>query len=202
LETAAKILKKYLPEDALPQVLVLLEEYPCHLKIVNKRRTKHGDFKRFADGKVQITINNDLNRYRFLLTLIHEFAHLLTFRKHKRVKPHGREWKNNFKMLMLPFLHPDIFPDEVLTELARYLINPKASSDGDMKLSLAMRNYDAFQHKKLIFELPAQSRFFYNNRTYIKGEKRRTRYECTEVQSHKKYVFHPNAEVEPLNQQE
>ena len=101
---------------------------------------------------------------------------------------------------MLPFLHPDIFPDEVLTELARYLINPKASSDGDIKLSLAMRKYDAFQHRTLIFELPAQSRFFYNNRTFIKGEKRRTRYECTEVHSHKKYVFHPNAEVEPLNQ--
>ena len=196
METKKKILQKYLPETSVTQVMQLLTDYPCHLKIVNKRRTRHGDFKRFADGKVQITINNDLNPYRFLLTLVHEFAHLLTFKEHKRVKPHGLEWKRNFKLLMLPFLHPGIFPDEILARLASYLINPKASSDADVRLSLAMRKYDINTNKTLIFELPAQSKFHYNKRTYIKGEKRRTRYECVEVQTHKKYIFHPNAEVD------
>ncbi len=196
METKNKILSEYLPEAAVAEVLSLLDKHPCHLKIVNNRRTKHGDFKRYADGKIQITINNDLNPYRFLLTLIHEFAHLITFEEFKRVKPHGQEWKRNFKLLMLPFLNPDVFPEDILVQLARYLINPKASSDTDVNLSLRMRAYDAKSNKTPIFELPSQSKFHYNNRIYIKGEKRRTRYECIEVQSDKKYVFHPNAEVD------
>jgi SprT protein len=196
LETKNKILSEYLPEASVAEVLSLLDKYPCHLKIVNKRRTKHGDFKRYADGKIQITINNDLNPYRFLLTLIHEFAHLITFEEFKRVKPHGREWKRNFKLLMLPFLNPDVFPEDILAQLARYLINPKASSDTDVNLSLRMRAYDAKSNKTPIFEIPSQSKFHYNNRIYIKGEKRRTRYECVEVQTDKKYIFHPNAEVD------
>lgn len=196
MKTDKEILHQYLPEGSVQKVMDLIDNNPCHLKIVNKRRTKHGDFKRFADGRVQITINNDLNPYRFLLTLIHEFAHLLTFKEFKRVKPHGKEWKTNFKLLMLPFLNPTVFPEEILEQLARYLINPKASSDGDVKLGLAMRKFDQNKNKTLIFEIPTQSKFHYNNRIYIKGEKRRTRFECIEIQTDKKYVFHPNAEVD------
>ena len=196
MKTDKDILHQYLPEASVPKVLDLMNNYPCHLKIVNKRRSKHGDFKRFSDGRIQITINNDLNPYRFLFTLIHEFAHLLTFKEFKRVKPHGKEWKKNFKLLMLPFLHPAVFPEEVLEQMARYLINPRASTDADVKLSLAMREFDQNKNKTLIFEIPTQSKFHYNNRVYIKGEKRRTRFECVEVQTDKKYVFHPNAEVD------
>ena len=199
LEKKKEILQKYLPDEALNGVLDLTNEYPCHLKIVSKRKTKHGDFKRFSDGKVQITINNDLNQYRFLLTLIHEYAHLVTFQKYKKVKPHGKEWKENFKMLMLPFLHPGVFPADILHALAKYLINPKASSDGDIKLSLAFRNHDRLSDKRLIFEIPDNSRFSYRNRTFVKGRKRRTRYECVEILTHKKYIFHPHAEVDLLN---
>lgn len=177
-------------------VVEVIDRYPCHLKIVNKRRSKHGDFKRYFDGKVQITINNDLNPYRFLLTLMHEFAHLVTFQEHKSVKPHGREWKKIFKLLMLPFLRPDIFPEDILGELAHYLINPKASSDGDVKLSLAFRKYDERNDKKLIFEIPDSSKFEYRNRTFVKGKRRRTRYECIEVLTERKYIFHPHAEVD------
>lgn len=199
METKKEILQKYLPEEAMDKVVELIERYPCHLKIVQKRSTKHGDFKRFSDGKIQITINNDLNPYRFLLTLVHEYAHLVTFQEHKRVKPHGLEWKSNFKLLMLPFLSPDVFPEEILKLLARYLMNPRASSDADMNLSLAFRNYDRFTDKTLIFEIPDRSRFQYRNKTFIKGKKRRTRYECVEVFTHRKYIFHPHAEVELIN---
>lgn len=199
MKTKREILQKYLPEEAIVKVIDMTDRYPCHLKIVNKRNTKHGDFKRFSNGKVQITINNDLNPYRFLLTLVHEYAHLVTFQEFKKVKPHGAEWKNNFKLLMLPFLSLEIFPDDLLKLIANYLINPRASSDGDIKLSLCLRNYDRIKDKSLIFEIPDNSRFQYRNKTFIKGSKRRTRYECLEVLTHRKYIFHPHAEVELLN---
>ena len=177
----------------------MIDKYPCHLKIVRKRSTKHGDFKRYTDGRVQITINNDLNPYRFLITLVHEFAHLVTFQEYSKIRPHGIEWKLNFQRLMLPFLNTDVFPDEILRLLATHLIHPKASSDGDINLSMELRKYDLDTDKTLIFEIPDKSRFQYRNRTFVKERKRRSRYECIEVLTHKRYIFHPHAEVIPLN---
>ncbi|MGI9532429.1 SprT-like domain-containing protein [Lutimonas sp.] len=196
MSTKKEILERYVPAEALTLVVDMIDRYPCHLKIVNKRATKHGDFRRYTDGKIQITINNDLNPYRFLLTLVHEYAHLVTFEEYKRVKPHGAEWKRNFKMLMLPFLRPEVFPEELLAALASHLINPKASSDRDVNLSLAFRKYDGVHDQTLIFELPDNSKFQYRNRTFIKGKKRRTKFECVELLTDKKYIFHPHAEVE------
>lgn len=193
-----EILRKYLPESSVLMVFELLENYPCHLKIVKNRKTKHGDFRKFSNGDYQITINNDLNIYRFLLTLVHEMAHLLTYKKTKNVKPHGIEWKRNFQHLMLPFVNPEVYPREILPFLAKYLINPRASTDADANLSLALKQYDKLSNKSFIFEIPMDTKFTHNNRIFIRGNKRRTRYECIEVQTDKKYLFHQNAEVDKV----
>ena len=187
--------QKYIPDNAINLVQSLIEYHRINLKIVNQRQTKHGDFRQLANGKFQITINNNLNPFQFLLTLIHEIAHHTTFEKYGRIRPHGKEWKQQFQYLMLPFLNPTIFPDHMLTPLAHYLKNPKASTDSDVKLSLALKGNTAENGKNFVFELPTNCTFIFKNKMYRKGKKRKTRIECIQLTTNRLYLFNQNAEV-------
>ena len=111
------------------------------------------------------------------------------------MKPHGREWKTTFQHLMLPFLNTAVYPDNMLGLLANYLKNPKASTDSDVKLSLALRDNRAESGKSFIFELPLNAIFMFKHKKYQRGAKRRTGYECLQVDSKRVYLFHHNAEV-------
>lgn len=187
--------QKYIPEKAIPFIQFLIDEHSFDLKIVNQRQTKHGDFRKLANGKFQITVNNNLNKHQFLLTLVHEIAHHVTHQKFGRVQPHGKEWKTVFQHLMLPFLCPEIYPKQLLSHLANYLKNPKASTDSDINLSLALRAYKAEEGKYFIFELADGILFIFKNTLYKKGNKRRTRYECLNMSNKKTYLFNQNVEV-------
>lgn len=193
------ILQKYLPERAIEACLALIKDNGVHLKIVNERVTRHGDYQQLPNGKHKITVNATLNKYRFLITLVHEIAHLIAFEKFgSRIKPHGKEWKRTFQHLMLPFIRPEIFPPQLLPLLAKHFRNPKASSSTDARLSIALKSFDE-QHtdKSYVFELPLGCIFrLYNGKLYKKGNRRVKRYECVEVKTGKMYLFQPNAEVE------
>ena len=186
---------KYIPENAINLVQSLIEYHRINLKIVNQRQTKHGDFRQLANGKFQITINNNLNPFQFLLTLIHEIAHHTTFEKYGRIRPHGKEWKQQFQYLMLPFLNPSIFPNQMLTPLAHYLKSPKASTDSDVRLSLALKGNTAENGKNFVFELPTNCTFVFKNKMYIRGKKRKTRIECLQLTTNRMYLFNQNTEV-------
>ena len=191
-------LKQYIPEQSLQQVLQLLDHDHLVVKIKTERKTRHGDYKRLPNDKHQITINSNLNKYRFLLTLIHEIAHFETYKMFgRRIKPHGIEWKRTFQHLMLPFLNPNIFPASLLPLLANHFKNPRASSDTDVNLSLALKQFDEPNDKTYIFEVPFGNTFkLYNGKVFKMGSRRVKRYECVEVISGRTYLFNPNAEVE------
>lgn len=196
------VLTSYLPERAVAPCTALIKENQVHLKIVNERVTRHGDYRRLPNGQHQITVNATLNKYRFLITLVHEIAHLIAFEKYgRRIKPHGLEWKHTFQQLMLPFIRPAIFPSFLLPLLARHFKNPKASSGTDALLSIALKKFDEQQSDKTyVFELQVGSVFrIYNGKLFKKGNKRTKRYECVEVSTGKTYLFQPNAEVELIN---
>jgi hypothetical protein len=194
------VLSRYLPENAVDPLFELVKMYGVHLKIVNERVTRHGDYHRDASGYHRITVNANLNKYRFLITLVHEIAHLAAFEKYGRnIKPHGEEWKSTFQKLMLPMIRPQVFPNQLLPLLARHFRSPKASSDTDATLSLALKEFDERSDKNYIFEVPYGSRFrIYNGRVFEKGAQRIKRFECKELSSGKIYLFNPNAEVELL----
>ncbi|SHH05709.1 SprT-like domain-containing protein [Flagellimonas flava] len=196
-------LQKYLPERAVVPCLDLIKKFEVHLKIVNHRVTRHGDYRRLPGGMHQITVNASLNKYRFLITLIHEIAHLVAFEKFgRRIKPHGQEWKRTFQHLMIPFIRPEIFPSQLLPIIAHHFKNPKASSSTDARLSIALKTYDPEErNKSYVYEIPMGSTFrLYNGRLFRKGNKKVKRYECTELATGRLYLFQPNAEVELVHQ--
>ena len=189
-----------IPATSQSQIVNLITNENVDVKVKRERKTRHGDYKILPDGQHQITVNSNLNPYRFLITLIHEIAHLKAYKIYGNgIKPHGREWKQNFQHLMLPFLRPEIFPSEILPLLANHFKNPKASSDTDTNLAFALKQYDAPNDKSFVFEVPEGVTFkLYNGRIFKRGIKRRKRYECVEINSGKVYLFNPNAEVEIL----
>ena len=196
-----EILEKYLPHRAVEDCISLIKEHKASVHIVSERKTRHGDYRKLPTGQVKITVNANLNKYRFLITFIHEFAHLVAYEKYgNRINPHGVEWKISFQKLMLPFINPSIFPEKLLPLLARHFKNPTASSDTDAVLSLALKEFDPSNHKNYIFEIPKGTKFRLDNgRIFIKGSKRVKRYECKCLQTGNVYVFQPHSEVEVIN---
>ncbi len=191
----------FIPTESHLMVKDLLAIDNLTIKIKNERKTRHGDYRQLPNGKHQITVNSNLNSYRFLVTLIHEIAHFEAYNKYGRfIKPHGKEWKQTFQHLMLPFLRPEVFPLELLPLLAKYFKNPKASSDTDTQLAFALKGFDERNDKTYVFEVSLNQTFkLYNGRVFKRGNKRRKRYECVEINSGKLYLFNPNAEVEVLD---
>lgn len=192
------LLLEYIPEKAVPKVMTLLNHDNLSLTVKRERKTRYGDYKRSSNGQHQITVNSNLNHYRFLVTLVHEIAHFEAFKNYGRsIKPHGLEWKRTFQHLMLPFLNPDIFPLELLPLLAHHFKNPRASSDTDTRLAYALKQFDTPNNKKFIFEVPLHTIFeTQNGRIFRRGEKQRTRYKCMELSTQSIYLFNANVEVD------
>ena len=192
-----KLIKNYIPVTSIDYVSELLNREHLIIKIKSERKTRHGDYRKMPNGYHQITINSNLNTYRFLITLVHEIAHLEAFKLYgNAIKPHGVEWKRTFQHLMLPLLNPNVFPKQILPLLANHFKNPKASSDTDHALAYALKQFDAPNDKLYVFELSIGDVFkLDNNRVFKKGKKRTKRIECEELKTGKLYLFNPNAEV-------
>ena len=188
-----------IPGKSKKKVIKLLESEPVIIRVTKKRISKHGDFRIKANGDFFITINESTNPYRFLITLLHEIAHYIVYKKYSNIsKPHGPEWKLAYRKILLPFLNKQIFPDQICRCLAHYMKNPKASTDRDFNLFMALRKYDKKENYSLILEIEkGQSFRIKGGKKFIKLNKRRKLYECREVSSNRIYLFSPQAEVIP-----
>lgn len=191
-------LHNYLPEPSLPIIEKWFADYSFNLKITKKRQTKLGDFRvKHRSVKHQITVNSNLNPYAFLITLTHEFAHLLVWENHKkRLQPHGSEWKNQFSALLMELIINQVFPEDIKSVLIEHAKNPAASSVRDVALTVVLNKYNPEKEIIYLSEIPLGAHFsIHNKRVFAKGEKRRTRYLCKEIASNKQYLVHGSAEV-------
>lgn len=193
-----EVLSKYMPPGAAPIIAKWIDYFQCEFKISKARNTKLGDYRHPYQGKGhKISVNNNLNPYAFLVTTVHEFAHLLTYNEHKnKVKPHGAEWKINFKKMMVPFFDAKIFPTDIERSIVSYLQNPAASSCTDLNLAKALKKYDTGKDTVHVETLPLNAVFaLADGRRFQKGEQMRKRFRCTCLDDGRIYLFNPLAEV-------
>ncbi len=198
----SEVLSKYLPPPAVEMCATWIVKKNIHLKLTRGRASKFGDYMPLSPGEGhRITVNYDLNKYSFLITFVHEVAHLETFNKYRgRVEPHGREWKQEFRMLLSAFVNRGIFPDDIRTALSDYMLNPAASSCSDHNLLRALRKYDNRPEEILHLEdLPHDAVFqLHQSRSgqiFKKGHRIRKRFHCMEINSNREYFVSPMAEV-------
>jgi hypothetical protein len=202
-EAISSVLSKYLPSTTVDECTSWVILKNIHLKITKGRSSKFGDYLPLGPGKGhRITINHDLNKYAFLITFVHEVAHLHCFEKFNRKhEPHGKEWKSEFRVLLSQFVSKGIFPEDIQQAVSRYLHNPAASSCSDQDLFRALKKYDAPQAQPVVHleDLPEKSIFrIHQNRsdfTFIKGHRRRTRFQCLELRSKRIYFVNALTEV-------
>ncbi len=193
----------FLPEGAYPMIEPFLLHYKVHLTITRSRSSVLGDYRNAHSGKAhRISVNGNLNPYAFLVTLLHELAHLITFiRFGHRVEAHGKEWKQQFSELLKHFVGASFFPRDIKIQLEQSLTNPAASSCADVNLMRVLRKYDPVKEGHcLVEELSIGAKFaIKGNRIFECGERVRKRIKATEVSTGKIYLFSPVYEVKLIS---
>jgi hypothetical protein len=192
----------YLPQGSFENVVNFLHHYRVHLTVTRERKSVLGDYRNAVHGKNhRITVNGNLNKYAFLITLLHELAHLLTYEQYgHRVNAHGKEWKKIYGLLLADFVSKKIFPSDIEHELKRSLANPAASSCAEEGLMRILGKYDKRKNGVCFLEELPYGSFFKikDGRIFQKGEKLRKRFKCHEKNTNIVYLFSPIYEVKPL----
>lgn len=202
-ELADKI-KKFLPHGTEHYVVELLIQYKVQLKLNRPRSSKYGDYRSPLrhDNYHRITVNKDLNPYAFLTTFLHEVAHLTAYEKYRnRIDPHGKEWKQEFKVLLEPVVHGEFLPEDIRMALKRYMHDPSASSCSDTSLMKVLSKYDRDQ-KQFLEQLPLGALFKLDTgRIFKKGKKLRSWYQCFEQPGNKEYRVSGISKVEEVKEE-
>lgn len=193
-------LANFLPHQSFEHVVKYLHHYKVHLTVTKKRKTVLGNYRHAGFNRNhQITVNGNLNKYEFLITLLHELAHLLAFEQFgNRIESHGKQWKNMYSQLLVDFVALKIFPDDITMALQKSIINPSATANGETELLAVLRKYNTTVKAgyTTVEQLPMGNLFETDKaRVFKKGNKRRKRYVCIELKTGMIYLFNPLAEV-------
>lgn len=193
-----RALQNQVPENTLDYCVGLWKKFPFHLRITAPRKTKLGDYRYDPSNKThRISVNRDLNPYAFLITYLHEVAHLITFDKYgRRTSPHGKEWKSVFTYILKPLCKPNVLPMDIQDAVMGYIRNPKAASCSDRNLTEVLGKYDS-RPKLFLKDINHGELFSFQERVFRKGALRRTRFICDEVQNGKSYLISTHAEISP-----
>ena len=201
-ESPFKSLNKYLPEGSFEKVEEYLVAHKVHFTVSRARTTVLGNYKsRHSNKNHRISVNGNLNKYSFLITLLHELGHLLAFENYgPKIAAHGAQWKYEYGKILADFISRKIFPDDIQNELLRTLKNPAASSCAEDSLLRILKRYDTQSPGKYLLEELPDSSFFIiqNGRLFQKVHRVRKRFLCKDIGNGKMYLFSPVAEVKKI----
>lgn len=196
-------LSKYTTPDAASICAHWILEYQIYVTIKGGRKSINGDYRPPQRGHGhKISINSNLNPYQFIITFTHEVAHLITWDKYQAsVAPHGKEWKNNFRILLDQLLEKMIFPQDLIQEVNQHKKNPTASSGNDITLKKALAIYDLEQDDSTIYLDDIKDNDVFSmedGRIFIRNKKLRKYYLCTEKNTGKQFRINSLAKVRLL----
>jgi len=185
-----------LPTDTEKEIAKWIVGLNVRFIVSPPRKTKLGDFRVGRAGKAhRISVNGNLNPYSFLVTTVHEFAHLGCYLRHgNAVAPHGKEWKSLYVKLMRPFVDRGDFPEDLTYALRKHLNKPKASSCTCPILSRALAEYDDQEGEPLGSFRPGDV-FIFMDKNYKYLRLRRTRVLCERLTDGKHYLISNRARV-------
>src|SRR5215210_993523 len=179
-EHPLQALAEYLPPNTFLPVAAYLQQYKVHLTVTRERKSILGDYRNaHSNRNHRISVNGNLNVWSFLVTLLHELAHLLTFEKFgNKVQSHGKEWKAIFGQLLERFIKQEIFPADIKYALLQSLQNPAASSCADEVLLRVLKTYDKKKDNFVFVENLLEGQLFktHDGKVFKKGEKMRKRF--------------------------
>jgi SprT protein len=202
-EKSVNYLEHFLPPGTFEDVAPFFKAHIIHLSLTRERKSVLGDYRPPSRDVPhhRISINANLNPYNFLITLLHELAHLFTFQQYGRAAaPHGAEWKASFRQVLIPFIAKKCFPPDVEKALKAYVENPAASTCTDPRLFKALYRYDDRKPgHKLVDHLATGTIFETDDGTaYQVVEKVRSRTKCRQLKSGKMYLFPGIMEVKEV----
>jgi hypothetical protein len=202
-ETPIRLLQNFIPEGSFELVAPYFQSHAIHLTLTRERKSVLGDYRNPTNDYPyhRISVNINLNKYSFLITLLHELAHLLAYVHFKHtISPHGKEWKTQFRHVLIPFIGKSFFPNDVEKALIAYIHNPAASTCTDPRLFRALYKYDEQKPGyKLVEDIePGQWFETEDGDVYEKLEQLRTRSKCKNLNTGKIYLFQGIVEVKQV----
>jgi hypothetical protein len=205
------IFRSYIPDPSVEYVLHWFLDHKVRLRISLNRSSKLGDYRPSRQHlPPRISVNNNLNPYDFLITLVHEMAHHdvwcafvmpnheASLRTHRQYhpKPHGQEWRQYFRQLMIPLMNTSVFPPDVLYMVENYFRNLGVSRKFGHNLTRVLKKYDKPDGKEFVENLPFDTLFrLPDGRVFRKKEKLRKRFRCICMNNNRIYLFSPLAQV-------
>lgn len=185
-------IKPYLPKkESFDFFLSLVDGYNLKLIVSETRRTKLGDYRSpFKDKGHLISVNGDLEKNHFCLTLLHEVAHMFIFDTYgSSVMPHGKEWKEVLAFVLTKALENNVFDASWNKNIVEIIKNPKSSSLLHTGVANEWKKGRGNSHQLYIADLKDGENFILlnNNKEYKKIKQLRTNYLCIEKESNREF---------------